>query len=199
MKTYYQILLLLPVLILSSTRFGAAQHTKNEVEKSIDRDAMPARALSLINQFWKEPKKADFYRQSDGEMISYEVKLNWEDHPYSIEFDATGSLIDVEQLIEFEELPRALQNTITEEINNQYTTFRLTRVQRQYSAFENDDDEEVLEKILEEDFEDLLIRYEIEIDGQNKTELGSFEILFDVNGNLIQKRRIVRRSLDNIW
>ncbi|MGN8226635.1 hypothetical protein [Gracilimonas sp. BCB1] len=198
MKTYYRILLLLPILLIFSTRFGAAQHTKSEVEKSIDRDALPARALSLINQFWKEQKKADFYRQSDGEMISYEVKLNWEGHLYSIEFDATGSLIDIEQLIEFEELPLALRNTITEEINNQYTTFRFTRVQRQFSAFENND-EQMLVEILEKDFEDLLIRYEIEIDGQNKTELGSFEMLFDVNGNFIQKRRIVRRSLDNIW
>ncbi|MEQ8525775.1 hypothetical protein [Gracilimonas sp.] len=198
MKTYYQFLFLIPAIIISSTLFCSAQEIKDEVEKSIDRNEMPASALSLINQFWKEEKKADFYRQSDGEMISYEVKLNWEDHQYSIEFDSTGSLIDVEQIIEIEELPEALRNTITEEIDKQYSKFKFTRVQRQFSASGNDD-EEVLENILEEDFEDLLIRYEIEIDGQNKDELGSFEMLFDVNGNFIQKRKIVRRSLDNIW
>ena len=198
MKTYYQFLFLLPILLITSTGFCVAQDIKDEVEKSIDRDEIPDPALSLINQFWKEEKKADFYQQSDGEMISYEVKLDWEDHLYSIEFDSTGSLMDVEQLVEFEELPGALRNTITAEIDKQYSKFRFTRVQRQFSGFEGDD-QEVLKDILNEDFNNLLIRYEIEIDGQNKEELGSFELLFGVNGNFIQKRKIVRRSLDNIW
>ena len=198
MKTYYQLLLLPAILSISFTNLCVAQDTKDEVEQSISRDAMPAKSLYLINQFWKEEKKADFYRQSDGEMISYEVKFDWEDYQYSIEFDSTGLLIDIEQLIEFDELPEALRNTITEEIEKQYSKFRFTRVQRQFSDFE-EDGEEVFADILEEDFEDLLIRYEIEIDAQNKEELGSFEMLFDDNGNFIQKRKIVRRSLDNIW
>ncbi|MDR9416821.1 MAG: hypothetical protein RI564_11085 [Gracilimonas sp.] len=199
MKIYYQILFLLITCLIIPDRIASAQVDKNEVEKSIDRTEMPAPALSLLNQFWNEDKKVDFYRQSDGVEISYEAKLDWNGHQYSIEFDSKGLLLNVEQLIDFEELSPTLQNTITEEINKQYSKFRFTRIQRQYSALEEDDDEEVLEDVLEEDLDDLNIRFEIEADAQNKDELGSFEFLFDENGTFIQKRRIVRRSLDNIW
>ncbi|HBQ60014.1 MAG TPA: hypothetical protein DD671_10420 [Balneolaceae bacterium] len=199
MKSCYHILFLLTAILLTHFSLASAQDAKDEIEKSISRDAMPASALSQINQFWNEQKKVDFYLQSHGEMISFEAKLDWEGHQYSIEFDSTGSLIDVEQLIKFEQLPEALRNTITEEIDKQYTRFKFTRIQRQFSASEEDDNDEVLEDVLDEDFEDLIINFEIEIDAQNKKVLGSFELLFDEHGNLIQKRRIVRRSLDNIW
>lgn len=199
MKSYYHILFLLPTLTLIPISIASAQDAKNEVEKSIGRDEMPPSSLLMLNQFWNEEKKADFYRQSDGEMISYEAKLVMKRHQYSIEFDSSGSLTDIEQLIKFEELSKAMQNTITEEIDEQYNRFRITRIQRQFSASEEGDDDDVLENVLNEDFEDLIIRYEIEMDAQNKDELGSFELLFDEHGNYIQKRRIVRRSLDNIW
>ena len=160
---------------------------------------MPANALDKLNGFWNDEKKADFYRQSDGKKISYEVKFDWEGHLYSVEFDSSGTLIDIEQLLEFDELPETLRNTITEEIDKQYSKFKITRVQRQFSSRNNSGKTKVIEEFLERNFKALSIRYEVEIDGQNKEELGSFELLFDANGNLIQKRKIVRRSLDNIW
>jgi hypothetical protein len=198
MKTFYR-LLLLSALIISSTNLSVAQNTKNEVEKSITKEELPPSVVLKLNGFWNEEKKADFYRQSDGEKISYEVKFDWENHLYSVEFDSSGTLIDIEQLLEFDELPQTLRNTITEEIDKQYSKFRITRVQRQFSALQKSEGNNVIEEFLERNFDGLFIRYEIEIDGQNKEELGSFELLFGVNGNLIQKRKIVRRSLDNIW
>jgi len=159
---------------------------------------MPALALSSLNEFWNEEKKADFYRQLDGKKISYEVKFDWEGHLYSFQFDSAGLLIDIEQLVEFNELSQSLRNTITEEIDKQYSKYKFTRVQRQFLNQQKSNNA-IIETIKSGSTGRLAIRYEIEIDGQNKDELGSFELLFDVNGNFIQKRRIVRRSLDNIW
>ncbi len=198
MKTHYLILFLLLALIFTTSRLCVAQDTKNEVEESISEKDMPALTLSALNEFWNEQKKADFYRQLDGKKISYEVKFDWEGHLYSFQFDSTGLLIDAEQLIEFDELPEPLRNTITEEIEKQYSKFKFTRVQRQFLNQQKSNDT-ILGAIKSGSTDRLAIRYEIEIDGQNKDELGSFELLFDVNGNFIQKRRIVRRSLDNIW
>jgi hypothetical protein len=61
------------------------------------------------------------------------------------------------------------------------------------------DDEDFIDDILEEDEEDYKIRYEIEVEGNTGSEIGAFELLFDQSGEIIQRRRIVRRSLDNIW
>jgi hypothetical protein len=199
MKYYYLTFLFFSTLLLTSFPLVSAQDIKDENEKSINREDMPTSSLAMINRFWNKEKKVDFYRQNNGEMISYEAKLEWNGHQYSIEFDSEGSLINVEQLIDFKDIPVASQNTITEELSKQYTRFRFTRIQRQYSAEEADDRDEILEDVIDEDYEDLIIRFEIVVDAQNKAVMGSFEWLFDEQGNMIQKRRIVRRSLDNIW
>jgi len=199
MKYYYLTFLFLSTLLFISFSLVSAQDIKDENEKSINREDMPTSSLAEINRFWNKEKKVDFYRQNNGEMISYEAKLEWNGHQYSIEFDSEGSLVNVEQLIDFKDIPDASQNTITEELSKQYTRFRFTRIQRQYSAEEADDRDEILEDVIDEDYEDLIIRFEIVVDAQNKAVMGSFEWLFDEQGNMIQKRRIVRRSLDNIW
>jgi len=199
MKSNYLTFLFFSTLLFTSFAVVSAQDIKNENEKSINREDMPTSSLTMINRFWNKEKKVDFYRQKNGEMISYEAKLEWNDYQYSIEFDSEGSLVNVEQLIDFNDIPVASQNTITEELSKQYTRFRFIRIQRQYSAEEADDRYEILEDVIDEDYEDLIIRFEIVVDAQNKAVMGSFESLFDEHGNMIQKRRIVRRSLDNIW
>jgi len=199
MKSNYLTFLFFSTLLFTSFAVVSAQDIKNENEKSINREDMPTSSLTMINRFWNKEKKVDFYRQKNGEMISYEAKLEWNGHQYSIEFDSEGSLVNVEQLIDFNDIPVASQNTITEELSKQYTRFRFIRIQRQYSAEEADDRYEILEDVIDEDYEDLIIRFEIVVDAQNKAVMGSFESLFDEHGNMIQKRRIVRRSLDNIW
>ena len=199
MKSNYLTFLFFSTLLFTSFAVVSAQDIKNENEESINREDMPTSSLTMINRFWNKEKKVDFYRQKNGEMISYKAKLEWNDYQYSIEFDSEGSLVNVEQLIDFNDIPVASQNTITEELSKQYTRFRFIRIQRQYSAEEADDRDEILEDVIDEDYEDLIIRFEIVVDAQNKAVMGSFESLFDEHGNMIQKRRIVRRSLDNIW
>ena len=181
---------------------SSAQDLKEEVESSISREEMPASALDALEEFLDEQivTDADYYRETDGETTTFEAKLNWQGYQYSIEFTDEGSLLDIEQLIEFTEISESIQDRITAIMEDQYTRYRMTRVQRQYVADEKDvEGEEVIEDLLDNDMEDLVIRYEIEVDGQNRREMGSFEMLFDSSGELIQRRRIVRRSIDNIW
>lgn len=155
---------------------------------------MPAAALNLLNQFWNDEKKADFYREFDGVSVSYEVKFVHNKHLLSIEFNEQGLLQDIEQLIEFDEIPENTGTAIKSYLNDQYTKFKVTRVQQQFSG-----GEDLAKRYLEDNLGQLTIRYELGVEAQNKEELGAFEFLFNKNGQLLQKRRIVRRSLDNIW
>ncbi|HET8866235.1 MAG TPA: hypothetical protein VFM80_11105 [Gracilimonas sp.] len=172
-----------------------AQEKKQEVETSINKSEIPAEALSILNQFWNDEKKADFYREFDGQSVSYEAKFKLDNYLHSIEFDENGTLLDIELLINFDEISENTGNAIKSYLNDQYTKFRITRVQRQYSS----DEDDLTELFLQKEFDDLTIRYELEVEAQNKEELGAFEFLFNKNGQLIRKREIVRRSLDNIW
>lgn len=171
-----------------------AQDKKQEVETTIKKAEMPAAALNLLNQFWNDEKKADFYREFDGVSVSYEVKFVHNKHLLSIEFNEQGLLQDIEQLIEFDEIPENTGTAIKSYLNDQYTKFKVTRVQQQFSG-----GEDLAKRYLEDNLGQLTIRYELGVEAQNKEELGAFEFLFNKNGQLLQKRRIVRRSLDNIW
>jgi len=200
MTLKYLFTALLSILFLSQVSF--AQDLKEEVENSIDKDEMPASALDALEDFLEDQivTDANYYRETDGETTTFEAKLYWQDYQYSIEFTDEGLLLDIEQLIEFNEIPEGIQGHITQIMEEQFSRFRMTRVQRQYISDEEDEDgEDVIEDFLENDMDDLIVRYEIEVEGQNRSEMGSFEMLFDPEGELIQRRRIVRRSIDNIW
>ncbi|NBC65985.1 MAG: hypothetical protein GVY07_10070 [Bacteroidetes bacterium] len=190
------------LFILFLYQFSFAQDLKEEVENSIDKDEMPTSALDALEDFHEDQNvtDTDYYRETEGETTTFEAKLNWQGYQYSIEFTDEGLLLDIEQLIEFSEIPEGIQGLITRIMEEQFSRFRMTRVQRQFIADEEDEEgEDVIEDFLENDMDDLVIRYEIEVEGQNHREMGSFEMLFDDDGELIQRRRIVRRSIDNIW
>jgi hypothetical protein len=179
----------------------SAQSEKNEVERSIDREDMPARVLNLIDEFWPNLRGIRYYEQIGGEDLVYEVKLEWQDSEYSIEFTIDGNITDVEKVINFNDIPESTRDAITRDLESQFNRHRLTRIQIQYIHTDEDDEDDAdfIEDILEQDADDYEIRYEIEVDGESRRELGSFEMLYTESGSLIQKRRIVRRSLDNIW
>lgn len=181
------------VLLCTINPYILAQAQKNEVETSIKKTEIPAAALNILNEFWNDEKKADFYREFDGKSVSYEVKFIHNHHLLSVEFSKEGLLQDIEQLTEFDEIPEKTGNAIKSYLLDQYTKFKVTRVQRQYSG------DDLAKNFLNENFRLITIRYELEVEAQNKEELGTFEFLFNKNGQFLQKRKIVRRSLDNIW
>lgn len=178
-----------------------AQSAKDEVERSISKDEMPEKATTLIDEFWPDLGGIKYFRETDDTVTTFEVKLTWRDAQYSIEFSPEGNVLDVEELISFHTIPETTGNHITRDMESQFSSYRITRIQRQYIARDEDDEDDAdfIDDILEKDAEDYEIRYEIVLDGQNREELGSFELLYSDSGSLIEKRRIVRRSLDNIW
>lgn len=178
-----------------------AQAVKNEVEDSIKREEMPGNALKTLDEFWQGLNDIRYYFQTDGDSESYEAKLEWQGSSYSIEFDDAGKVLDVEQLIEWDQVSSSASEGIDEYLQKEFRRVNIIRLQRQYIADDEDDsdDEDFIDDILEGDEEDFEIRYELEVEGRSGRQIGAFELLFDHSGDLIQRRRIERRSVDNIW
>ncbi|PWN05705.1 hypothetical protein [Rhodohalobacter mucosus] len=196
------LLIILAVFISSGLISSVhAQSEKDEVERSISKTEMPEKAVELIDEFWPDLEGIKYFLETDGTLTTYEAKLDWRGSQYSIEFSTGGYVLDVEQLITFDAIPESTADNIVSDLESRFRSYRITRLQRQYIAMDEDDedDEDFIDDILEEDAEDYEIRYEIELDGENRQELGSFELLYSDSGSLIERRRIVRRSLDNIW
>jgi len=178
-----------------------AQSEKNEVEDSIESDEMPGKAIETLSEFWPDLNDIRYFRQTDVETVTYEAKLEWQGKSYSIEFTTSGSIIDVEQLVEMEEIAPKARRGIDQYLQQQFEKVRVTRLQQQFIADDEDgiDDIDFIDDILEEDKEDYIVRYELEVEGRSGSRIGAFELLFDRNGDIMQRRKIVRRSLDNIW
>jgi hypothetical protein len=176
-----------------------AQDVKNEVETSITREQMPEKALSLLSPLLKEVRKPRFYRETDGQEVSYESKLKWKGDAYSIEFKEDGSLMDAEKQVRYNTLPEEVRREVESYLEKEFGRYRIRRVQAQYSAGrDSQSGADVLQKLAAGEFQELTVRYEMEVDGTLPSELGAFEILFDAKGNLVNRRRVVRRSADNI-
>lgn len=196
-----QVLYMCVVILMLSAPLAMSQDVKNEVEDSIKRVEMPENALETLDEFWPDLTDIRYYFQTDGESESYEAKLEWEGSNYSIEFDDTGRVIDVEQLIDWKDVPSEAREGIDEYLQNEFRRVNIIRLQEQYIADNEDDsgDEDFIDDILEGDDDDFIIRYEIEVEGRSGRQIGAFELLFDHFGDLIQRRKIERRSVDNIW
>lgn len=178
-----------------------AQEVKNEVEDSIKREEMPKNALEVLDIFWAELNDIRYFFQTDGKKETYEAKLEWQGNSYSIEFDETGRIMDVEQLIDMEMISSGAVNGINDYLEKEFRRVNIIRLQRQYVTDDEEfaDSEDFIEDVLEGDEDDFLIRYEIEVEGRSGRQIGAFELLFDDSGYLIQRRKIERRSIDNIW
>ena len=189
------------IILFISSPILKAQAVKNEVEDSIKREEMPKNALETLDEFWQGLNDIRYYFQTDGDSQSYEAKLEWQGNSYSIEFDDSGKVLDVEQLIEWDQVSSSASEGIGEYLQKEFRRVNITRLQRQYIADDEDDsdDEDFIDDILEGDEEDFEIRYELEVEGRSGRQIGAFELLFDHSGDLIQRRKIERRSVDNIW
>jgi len=178
-----------------------AQSEKNEVEDSISRNEMPGKALETLNVIWPNLDDIRYYLQTDGDSKTFEAKLKWQGNNYSIEFTSDGHVIDVEQLMEIEKISSETRNGIEAYLQQHFKRVKITRLQQQFIADDDDetDDVDFIDDILEEDEEDYAVRYEVEVEGRTDSQIGAFELLFDRSGDIIQRRKIVRRSLDNIW
>lgn len=185
-------------LIFGCSGYKSTSDIKREFERSITKDEFPASALQVLELYFSDNTDLEYYQESDGKAFSYEAKTSVNDFLYSIEFNQKGELEDVEKLIAFEELSSNQRDTISDYFNESYSSYNITRTQLQYTT-DSLTDRQLLEVIENPDLNGINIRIEIEIEAQSTDELGFFEFLFDNEGEIIQKRRIFKRSIDNIW
>jgi hypothetical protein len=191
------------------TNISIAQEVgeKYEREEKIKREEFPKPALDLIEPILKKSKRTRFFKDYEKETYFFEVKTIYKNEKISIKFFKDGSLLDIEILKGFNELPKDIQNEIQQYFESNYKKYKLNRIQIQYNReeeyedgeLETDDDEEYVEEFLEMDLEDLIIKYEIEAEVVDKeNERGFFEYLFDVEGKIEQVKKIIKRADDNV-
>ena len=160
---------------------------------------MPDNAIELLKPFFDDAKIINYYMESGGGDISYEAKFSWKGDKLSIEFFKNGSLMDIEELIGINDIKSKTQKEVEKFFSENFKKHKIIRIQRQFSAEDaHEKGSEVIEEFLENDWDDLTIRYEIVAEVLDQDVIGPYEFLFDRKGKLIEKRKIIRRSPDNL-
>lgn len=185
------------LLILFSSFFGSFSsyaQVKVEKESRIDREEVPEKALNFIESLGHTSKEKWYSEENlDGKFI--EVKMKRLGDRYSIKFSTEGDLVDVERLMKWRQIPEEVAEEILDELEEEFEKLKLEKIQIQFIddpdamiAFLNDDG----------DSDDIETHYEIVFQGKKDSSYKLYEFLFDVEGQIVERKRILLRNTDNL-
>jgi len=180
-------------ILLFIVCYGFAQE-KAEQERRIDVEDVPEPALEWFEDTYEDAKKVKWYFETTSGKNSYEAKLKWGNHLHSVEFNEKGIIEDIEVKIEWHEMSDDVQQNIHQYFNDNYTHYKIRKIQRQWTGSPDD-----LEDAIDEaETDEVETQYEIEFHGRTEERNELWEGLFDGAGQLIQKRAIQLRAADNL-
>ncbi|UJH66160.1 hypothetical protein [Allomuricauda sp. SCSIO 65647] len=169
---------------------------KRERETRIKESAFPKVALKTISSYLEDAKRIRFYREFDGEKISYETKFKKDRLFFSVEFDSIGVLEDVEFLIKKVDIPEDSWKKIETYLEQKFDRPRIKKIQQQYTRQNGDDGQ-----TLKEAFQNLLVpymNYELIISSKNGKGFQEYELLFDSNGTFVKLRKSSPQKYDHV-
>lgn len=182
------------LIILLSSAQSAAGQSKYERESRINRSETPQAMQELINRM-QLGSKIKYYKESQLNGHSYEVKTKINDHLYSIEFDSDGNIEDIEQTIHFKEISQESQTTICTILYQELRKFKIEKIQEQWTG---NADILVLSINNRKASPQVVLAYELVVAGIRNNHLAKYELLISPTGELLSLREIIERSYQNI-
>ncbi len=191
-KHITSLLFLLSIVSLSSLN---AQE-KKEREYRISKSEFPQKALYSLGDL-NQKRSLKFYKETDNDKVSYEAKFKYDKLYFSVEFDSSGALEDIEVLIK----KRAFQKLKTESVYNfltaNYHKHKLLKIQLQYVVPNSTDDSTFINDVL---INRTAFKHNYEIVAKVKAAKETIlkEFVFGFNGQLLSERRINISSYDHV-
>ena len=187
------LLLVFFFLNIISTSHCLAQQ-KYEREYSIKSSAAPVQALEFVNTVFKGAK-IHWYGEESLKGTTIEAKLKSSGKRYSIEFDKSGEIQDVEILSSFKAIPSKTRTVMNENLDKEFKKFKVDKTQIQWTASES-----VLKKALLSETipASVRIRYEVIVKAAKSKLSNYYEVLFEDNGNIVSVHEIVQRNSNNL-
>jgi hypothetical protein len=181
-------------LILMICLFQAAS-TQDKIEKEykIDQKSVPQSAVKWVIDAFPDARMDWYYEETSG-VKSYEAKLKWDDHKFSIEFDTLGVLEDVEMDIDWEEISDNGRKGIAAFLQKEDDNYKIRKIQKQLSG----DADLVIQYIKGDVSAEVIRRYEIEYYSTSNDKFNLWEGLFSDDGKFIKKRRVQLLTTDNL-
>lgn len=181
------------IIFILTTAFGFSQ-TKFEREYRISESEVPQKALTFIKKAFVN-QKVKWYKEISQTGVSIEAKTKFRKHYFSVEFDTTGNIQDVEKKIKLKELSDQKQQLIEESLKKEFKKYRINKIQIQWIA----DNKTLIELINSTNVESSFkIAYEIVLESKANGKPELYEVLISEAGEIKRKLKIRQRSYDNI-
>lgn len=183
---------LLFVLLTYSLGPLFGQH-KFEQEYRLDEDQVPTNAYDFVEDISFD-RKVRWYLEEGLDRFSIEAKTRYRGNRYSLEFDSTGMLEDIEIEVEMEELPTLVIDSINSYLSTSFEKSKVTKVQLQLVG-----DRLKLKEWFEIPFatnEEIIVNYEIVAKTRNGQDRKEWEFLFDDVGRMRSESEIVTKNTD---
>ena len=170
--------------------------TKQEREFRITADELPKNVLTQLEPYTVAAKRLRFYKEQDGTKSSYEVKFKKDKLHYSVEFDESGTLEDVEFIIGPADIPEDTYLNITTYLNKSFKKPRIKKIQQQYLA-----KDDTHQNVLKNAFQNLLIpqlNYELIIGSKDNSGFSEYELTFNAEGKHLLTRKAIKSKYDHV-
>ncbi len=186
-----RILLFFSFLLLT---ISLQAQTKFEREYRLDANDVPLTAKEYLTSLGAT-KKIKWYKEisQTGKSIEGKTKIN--NACYSVEFDTTGVLEDVEIKIGWKEIAPQTQGAIRQYLEKEFDKFSFQKIQRQFVG-----KPEIVQLAISSDNpnEAVTISYEMVVKGRKNRKVKLYEFLFSQDGNFIESLPIELRNTDNL-
>lgn len=160
---------------------------KIEKEERIKPQEVPKKAPDWISQNFSDIKRIKWFKQIEDNYQSYEAKFKSNGLRFSVEFENTAVLKNVEIETEFDKILSPAKEMLTKKLEEKFIKFKFKKIQFEYLpanlAFQNFS-EKIKTPLPVPDF------YEIELVGKTPEETKLYEARFDALGKLVQMREI---------
>lgn len=182
------------LLALPTLAPAAFSQVKYEREVRIRPAEVPARARAFAEAALGA-QKVRWYQEINLDFFSYEAKVKKGGRCYSIEFDSSGRIQDVEIEVDFSGLDAVLGQKIVSTLSGMFSSHKITKTQMQWSGGEMSLSELVRSGATEKPYTE---RVEIVLKCREAGRPKLYEALFDTSGTLLSKLEIVPRNTDNL-
>ncbi|MEY3051418.1 MAG: hypothetical protein RLY31_1203 [Bacteroidota bacterium] len=186
----YRHLLLFLLLALPQIHSLSAQaQVKYEKERRIRPNAAPSAARSFLTSLDVDGR-IRWYREERLDGASIEAKFRHAGASYSVEFDTTVVVEDVETTIRREDLPMPAGASIAAYLHADCSKYNIVKIQRQYTGVKAGS----FSLRAAAGDSSLTIRYELVVRCHRNHSAELYEYLFDHTGGMISTSLIVWRN-----
>ncbi len=187
-------LLISALLLIGIFQMNANAQQKFEKESRLKPDDFPKKALQFIEAVEMETNWK-WYFEENLQGNSVEAKTKHQGKRYSVEFDTSGKIQDVEVEKSWQEMDEPLRSNILQALDSIFNSHKIDKIQIQYSA-----ENPVLLAILNNktDFSNFKVQYEIVVKGKKTGRPKLYELTFTENGELLESSEIIFRNTDNL-